>query len=156
MYVGLSPLPVTVTNKGLIGIPGFPIKNVKILVVTVTGRGDNPRCTSSYAHIDEHAHFTLATLVEVGKSFKPTIPNKHTSAEGCKWHLVGHPKLESMMTRGLRENSKKSFDTSLKINMEPKNHPTEKENHLPSTSIFGFNMLNFRSVNEMFREFPLI
>ena len=34
--VGLSPLPVTVTNEGLYG---FPTKNVIILVVTVTGWG---------------------------------------------------------------------------------------------------------------------
>ena len=33
--------------------------------------------------------------------------------------------------------------TPLKINMEPKHYPTEKENHLLSTSIFGFKMLIF-------------
>ena len=33
-------LPVTVTNEGLYG---FPTKNVIILVVTVTGQGDNPK-----------------------------------------------------------------------------------------------------------------
>ena len=30
--------------------------------------------------------------------------------------------------------------TCVKINMKPKNHPIEKENHLPSTSIFGFHV----------------
>ena len=29
----------------------------------------------------------------------------------------------------------------LKINMGPENHLFEKENHLPSTSMFGINML---------------
>ena len=33
------------------------------------------------------------------------------------------------------------LSTPLKVNMEPTNHPCEKENNLPSTSIFGFNML---------------
>ena len=33
---------------------------------------------------------------------------------------------------------------SPKTNMEPENHPFEKENHLPSTSIFGFKLLVFR------------
>ena len=33
-----------------------------------------------------------------------------------------------------------------KINMEPKNHPIEKENHLPSTSIFGFQPFIFQGV----------
>ena len=37
--IGLSPLPVTVANEGL---QGSPTKNIIILVVTVTGRGDNP------------------------------------------------------------------------------------------------------------------
>ena len=32
----------------------------------------------------------------------------------------------------------------LKINMEPKDHPIEKDNHLPSTSIFGFQPLIFQ------------
>ena len=36
----------------------------------------------------------------------------------------------------------------LKINMEPKNHPIEKENHLNQTSILGFNMLIFQGVLE--------
>ena len=29
---------------------------------------------------------------------------------------------------------------------EPKNHPIEKDNHLPSTSIFGFQPLIFQGV----------
>ena len=33
--------------------------------------------------------------------------------------------------------------TPLKFKMEPKNHPIDKESHLPSTSIFGFKMLVF-------------
>ena len=33
-----------------------------------------------------------------------------------------------------------------KINMEPKNHPIEQENHLPSTSIFGFQPFIFQDV----------
>ncbi len=37
--VGCPPLPVTVANEGL---QGSPTKNVTILVVTVTGQGDNP------------------------------------------------------------------------------------------------------------------
>ncbi len=40
VFLGLSPLPVTVANEGLYG---SPTKNVIILVVTVTGRGDNPK-----------------------------------------------------------------------------------------------------------------
>lgn len=32
----------------------------------------------------------------------------------------------------------------LKINMEPENHQIEKEPHLPSTSIFGFEMSIFQ------------
>ena len=34
-------------------------------------------------------------------------------------------------------------DTPLKINMEPKNHPIEKEKHLPSTSVFGLQNVSF-------------
>ena len=34
-------------------------------------------------------------------------------------------------------------DTPLKINMEPKNHPIEKEKHLPSTSSFGLQNVSF-------------
>ena len=30
---------------------------------------------------------------------------------------------------------------------EPKNHPIEKENHLPSTSILGFKILIFQGVS---------
>ena len=41
LYLGLSPLQVTVANEG------FPTKNAIILVVTDTGRGDNPIYTSS-------------------------------------------------------------------------------------------------------------
>ncbi len=40
IYIGLSPLPVTVANEGL---QGSPTKHVIILVVSVTGRGDNPK-----------------------------------------------------------------------------------------------------------------
>ena len=36
--------------------------------------------------------------------------------------------------------SKSLQDTPLKFNMEPKNHPTEKENHLNQTSIFRFHV----------------
>ena len=39
-FKGVSPCPVTVANEGL---SGFPTKDVVILVVTVAGRGDNPR-----------------------------------------------------------------------------------------------------------------
>ena len=41
VYLGLSPLPVTVANEGLYG---SPTKNVIILVVTVTGRGGTTQC----------------------------------------------------------------------------------------------------------------
>ena len=43
--------------------------------------------------------------------------------------------------------------TCVKINMEPKNRPIEKENHLPSTSIFGFhvNLPGYASVYVQFR-----
>ena len=37
----------------------------------------------------------------------------------------------------------------LKINMEPTNHPIEKENHLNQTTIFGFNMLTFQGVSQI-------
>ena len=40
--LGSTPHPVTVANEGL---QGFPIKNVIFLVVTVTGRGVDPRKT---------------------------------------------------------------------------------------------------------------
>ena len=40
IFFGLSPLPVTVANEGL---SGSPTKNIIILVVTVTGGGDNPK-----------------------------------------------------------------------------------------------------------------
>ena len=42
IYVGCGPLPVTVGNEGLWE---SPIKNVMILVVTVTGRGPHPSYT---------------------------------------------------------------------------------------------------------------
>ena len=37
------------------------------------------------------------------------------------------------------------FFTFLKISVEPKNHPIEKEHHLPSTSTLVFHV-NFRHV----------
>ena len=39
VYIGLAPFPVIVENKGL---QGSPTKHVKILVVTIPGKGDNP------------------------------------------------------------------------------------------------------------------
>ena len=33
--------------------------------------------------------------------------------------------------------------TPLKINMEAKDHPIEKDNHLPNLHDFGYNMLIF-------------
>ena len=54
IYLGLSPLPVTVANEGLLG---SPTKNVIILVVTVTGREDNPiYTTKQYTCIFHHKH----------------------------------------------------------------------------------------------------
>ena len=38
------------------------------------------------------------------------------------------------------------IDTPKKINMEPENHPIEKENHLPSTSMIVFQPLIFQGV----------
>ena len=39
IYIGLSPLPGIVANKGL----GWDSLFKKIMVVTVAGKGDNPR-----------------------------------------------------------------------------------------------------------------
>ena len=33
------------------------------------------------------------------------------------------------------------------LHVEPKNHPIEKDNHLPSTSIFSFKMLIFQGID---------
>ena len=38
--------------------------------------------------------------------------------------------------------------TPPKTNMEPENYPLEQENHLPSSSIFGFQPLVFRGVRK--------
>ena len=37
--------------------------------------------------------------------------------------------------------------TPSKFNKEPESHPLEKEKHVPSTSIFGFNMFVFEGVH---------
>ena len=52
------------------------------------------------------------------------------------------------------------MDTPQKINIEPENHPFEKEHHLNQTSILGFNILVFIWIFEMLllimsRWFPL-
>ena len=42
VYIGLAPFPVVVAIEGL----GSPTKHVKILVVTIPGKGDNPTYTA--------------------------------------------------------------------------------------------------------------
>ena len=44
-------------------------------------------------------------------------------------------------------------DTPLKINMEPKNHPIKKENHLRNLFL-GLNILNFGAGTHQSRAFP--
>ena len=41
VYLGLSPIPVTVTTRIITFLVGDPYKHS---FATVTGRGDNPRC----------------------------------------------------------------------------------------------------------------
>ena len=40
--------------------------------------------------------------------------------------------------------------------MDPKHHPIEKENHHPSSSIFGFQPLIFQGVNQTSRMVPQV
>ena len=55
LYVGLSPLPVTVTTRIITFLVGDPYKPS---FATVTGRGDNPSCMYTYNIF--HAHrYTL-------------------------------------------------------------------------------------------------
>ena len=65
LYSGYSPNPVTVTNEG------FPTKNVIILVVTVTGQGDNPSYTSLNVSILRIFELWCGgRIVEIKRQFK--------------------------------------------------------------------------------------
>ena len=56
-------------------------------------------------------------------------------------HIPPYQKENHRLKSALRKGYVSSLEgTPLKINMEPKNQTIEKENHLPSTSIFGFNV----------------
>ena len=55
------------------------------------------------------------------------------------------------MLTGVMTDQHKSIESilavhPLKINMEPKNHPFEKETHLNQTSILGFQIFIFQGV----------
>ena len=92
----------------------------------------------------------------LGNPSNQPYPTNTPQLKAANGTLLGTPNWSQWWLEDCGRIPKKGSIHPWKLyNMEPKNHPTEKENHLPSTYIFGFNMLNFRSVNEMFREIPL-
>ncbi len=64
-----------------------------------------------------------------------------SSPQGCPFRWMGDPKLWQTKCHCYWVGV-----THLKINLEPKNHPFAKENHLNQTSIIVFKMLIFQSV----------
>ena len=66
------------------------------------------------------------------------------------WYMYNYPQVTRCFENEIHIKRLSQWDifpsTPLKINMEPKHYPTEKENHLLSTSIFEFKMLIFGGV----------
>ena len=63
--LGVSPLPVALANEGFWG---FPTKNGIILVVTDTGRGDNPSYIPPKTNMSPKKG-----LLTIGNTSEPTI-----------------------------------------------------------------------------------
>ena len=78
----------------------------------------------------------LITGRQVNLSLKYSVP--WCVAISC---LIELPRRITMTPHVEKEKYQKN--TSLKSNMEPKNHPIEKENHLPNLHLLGFQPLIF-------------
>ena len=63
------------------------------------------------------------------------------SVQTAEIHLCGDPQIR------YAEDLYRTPYSPWKINMDPTNHPLEKEYHLNQTSIFGFKMLIFQGVH---------
>ena len=63
----------------------------------------------------------------------------------CLFSLLNNWKPKTVLSTKRTEHVSKC--TPSEINMESKDHPVEKENHLNQTSMFGFNMLIFQGVS---------
>ena len=58
-------------------------------------------------------------------------------SNGWSFSLLNDEQMSNKV--GVEHQPDKVLSTPWKINMEPKNHRIEKDNYLPSTSIFGFH-----------------